>query len=296
MRRGSSAFFAHTETCLRGRLQAPILPVMASIAHLPHRGVLAIAGADRVSFLNGLVSNDVSHAAPGQAVWAALLTAQGRYVTDFFIFAEEDRLLLDAPGEAVAELLVRLKRFKLRAAVELADVSAQFQVYATWNGLPPPVPVTAPDPRLDEAGFRALSETVLQTTATAADYAAHRLALGLPDGPPDLEADKTLLLEAGFDELGGVAWDKGCYMGQELTARTKYRGLIKRRLVPVRFSESAPPPGTPVLADGVEVGTLRSCAGLLGLASLRLDALEKPLMAENVQVQPKIPAWMRLPQ
>jgi len=210
--------------------------------------------------------------------------------------AGPDRLLLDAPGEAVAELLVRLKRFKLRAAVELADVSAQFQVYATWNGLPPPVPVTAPDPRLDEAGFRALSETVLQTTATAADYAAHRLALGLPDGPPDLEADKTLLLEAGFDELGGVAWDKGCYMGQELTARTKYRGLIKRRLVPVRFSESAPPPGTPVLADGVEVGTLRSCAGLLGLASLRLDALEKPLMADNVQVQPKIPAWMRLPQ
>ncbi len=147
------------------------------------------------------------------------------------------------PPRRWRSLRTRLRRFKLRAAVALEDVSSQFQVYATWNGLPPPVPVTAPDPRLAEAGFRCLSETALAATATAADYAAHRLALGLPDGPPDLEVDKTLLLEAGFDELDGVAWDKGCYMGQELTARTKYRGLIKRRLVPVLFSESAPPPG-----------------------------------------------------
>jgi folate-binding protein YgfZ len=267
---------------------------MASITHLPHRGVISVAGADRVGFLNGLVSNEVARAAPGHAVWAALLTAQGRYVTDFFIFAEEDRLLLDAPREAVADLMVRLKRFKLRAAVELADVSGQFQVYATWKGLPPPVPVTAADPRLPEAGFRSLSEGAWEENATVADYAMHRLALGLPDGPPDLEVDKTLLLEAGFDELGGVAWDKGCYMGQELTARTKYRGLIKRRLVPVLFSETAPPPGTPVLAQGVEVGTLRSSAGLIGLASLRLDALEKPLIAGNALVHPRIPGWMQL--
>jgi tRNA-modifying protein YgfZ len=267
---------------------------MASITHLPHRGVISVAGADRVGFLNGLVSNEVARAAPGHAVWAALLTAQGRYVTDFFIFAEEDRLLLDVRAEAVADLLVRLKRFKLRAAVELADVSGQFQVYATWKGLPPPVPVTAADPRLPEAGFRSLSEEDLEETATEADYDAHRLGLGLPDGPPDLEIDKTLLLEAGFDELGGVAWDKGCYMGQELTARTKYRGLIKRRLVPVLFSEAAPPPGTPVLAQGVEVGTLRSSAGLIGLASLRLDALEKPLIAGNALVHPRIPPWMQL--
>jgi tRNA-modifying protein YgfZ len=265
---------------------------MVLLAHLPQRGVISVAGADRVAFLNGLVSNDVARAAPGQAVWAALLTPQGRYVSDFFIFTDEDRLLLDAP-RAVAEILTRLKRFKLRSAVELADASEQFFVYAAWNGVPPQVPVTAPDPRLAEAGFRCLSTKSLESNATPEQYAAHRLTLGLPDGPPDLEMDKTLLLEAGFDELNGVSWDKGCYLGQELTARTKYRGLIKRRLVPVSLSETTPP-GTPVQALGVEVGTLRSSAGRLGLANLRLDALNKPLTAGTAQVQPRIPGWMRV--
>ena len=267
---------------------------MTYLAHLSQRGVIALTGADRVSFLNGLVSNEVSRAAPGQAVWAALLTAHGRYVADFFIFADEETLLLDAPREAVAGLVTKLRRFKLRAAVEVADVSERYGVYAAWDGVPPQIPVTAPDPRLGQAGFRCLSEAAQRTNATAEDYAAHRLGLGLPDGPPDLEPEKTLLLEAGFDELNGVAWDKGCYMGQELTARTKYRGLIKRRLIPVARSEPAAPL-TPILAEGVEVGSLRSTSGLLGLATLRLDALGKALLAGNALVTPRILDWMRLP-
>jgi folate-binding protein YgfZ len=140
-----------------------------------------------------------------------------------------------------------------------------------------------------------LSIEPLVETATEADYRLHRLSLGLPDGPPDLEPEKTLLLEAGFDELHGIAWDKGCYMGQELTARTKYRGLVKRRLIPVRLETAPPPPGTPVLADGQEVGSLRSAAGDLGLAMLRLDALEKPLLAGDVGLQPQLPDWLKLP-
>jgi folate-binding protein YgfZ len=267
---------------------------MTNLAHLPQRAVVAVSGPDRVTFLNGLVSNDVAQAVPGQAVWAALLTAQGRYVTDFFIFAAaEDRLLLDVPAEAAADLAAKLRRFRLRAAVEVAE--APQLVYAAWDGMPPEIPVTAPDPRLREAGFRCLSEDVLETNASAADYAAHRLGLGLPDGPPDFEPGTTLLMEAGFDELHGVAWDKGCYMGQELTARTKYRGLVKRRLVPVTASDLPPPPGTPVFAEGAEVGTMRSSAGTLGLASLRLDALAKPLLAGNALLTPQIPAWMTLP-
>ena len=268
---------------------------MTSLAYLPGRGVLAVTGPDRISFLNGLVSNEISAAAPGGAVWAALLSAQGRYLTDFFVFSADDSLLLDMPREAVAGTLTKLKRFRLRALVELADLSESYFVHASWGGMPPEIPVTAADPRLPAAGFRSLSPMALETNATDQDYMAHRLALGLPDGPPDLEIDKTLLLEAGFDELGGVAWDKGCYMGQELTARTKYRGLIKRRLVPVTLSDTAPPPGTPILADGAEVGTLRSASGFLGLATLRLDALKKPLICGNALVEPNIPAWLRIP-
>lgn len=264
------------------------------LAHLPHRGVIALTGADRVAFLNGLVSNEVAKAAPGCAVWAALLSPQGKYLADFFIFALGDALLLDARAEDIPLLLPKLRRFKLRAAVELADVSAQYGVYAAWDGPPPEGTCAAPDPRLPEAGYRILSETPLTPTASAADYAAHRIALGLPDGPPDLEVDKTLLLEAGFDELGGVAWDKGCYMGQELTARTKYRGLVKRRLVPVALGAPAAA-GTPVLADGVEVGSLRSTVGGLGLAMLRVDALAKPLTIDNTLLTPRVPYWVCLP-
>jgi folate-binding protein YgfZ len=267
---------------------------MTMITHLAARGVLGISGADRVAFLNGLVSNDVSLAVPGRAVWAALLSPQGRYISDFFIFQDNERLLMDAPAASVPDLLRRLSRYRLRAAVQLQDLSQSLRVYAAWNGAPPEVPVTAPDPRLEHAGFRMISDHPIEETASPAAYDAHRLSLGLPDGPPDLETDKTLLLEAGFDELGGIAWDKGCYMGQELTARTKYRGLVKRRLVPVTLESSAPPPGTPVLAEGVEVGTLRSCAGQIGLAMLRIDALEKRLLAGNALLSPNIPGWMNL--
>jgi folate-binding protein YgfZ len=267
---------------------------MVKLAHLSTRGVISLTGADRVSFLNGLVSNEVANAAPGRAVWAALLSPQGKYLSDFFVFATAEALLLDVRAEDISLLLPKLRRFRLRAAVELADVSAQYGVYAAWDGVPPDAAISAPDPRLAEAGHRILSETPLPPSATEAEYAAHRIALGLPDGPPDLEVDKTLLLEAGFDELGGIAWDKGCYMGQELTARTKYRGLVKRRLVPVALNGPAEP-GMPVLADGTEVGTLRSTAPGAGLAMLRVDALFRPLTINNISLTVQLPAWLRLP-
>jgi folate-binding protein YgfZ len=267
---------------------------MTQLALLPDRGVIALSGADRVAFLNGLVSNDVTRAAPGTAVWAALLTPQGRYLCDFFIFTEAERLLLDAPRALLEGVLAKLRRMKLRADVALADVSAEVAVYAGWGGETPALPLCAPDPRLAHAGFRVLSAVELPTNATARAYAAHRIALGLPDGPPDLEVEKTLLLEAGFDELGGVSWDKGCYMGQELTARTKYRGLVKKRLVPVGFAGAAPPPGTVVMAAGAEVGVVHSAAGQVALATLRLEALDKPLSADDIVLTPQLPSWIRL--
>jgi len=267
---------------------------MTKLAHLPQRGVIEVTGVDRVDFLNGLVSNDVAKAAPGRAVWAALLTPQGKYLSDFFIFATDEALLLDVLAADIPALMPKLRRFKLRSSVGLADVSAQYGVYAAWGGEPPEAWLSAPDPRLPEAGWRLMSPAPLAANASPEDYAAHRIALGLPDGPPDLEPDKTLLLEAGFDELGGVAWDKGCYMGQELTARTKYRGLVKRRLVPVALSAPAAP-GTPVLAEGAEVGSLRSQADGLALAMLRVDAPGKPLTVNNDLLTLRLPGWWRAP-
>jgi tRNA-modifying protein YgfZ len=266
---------------------------MTKLALLPRRGVLRISGPDRIAFLNGLVSNDVAKAAPGQAIWAALLTPQGKYLSDFFVFATDDALLLDAPRADIPTLLAKLRRYRLRAQVELEDASDAYTIYAAWGGAPPEAAIAAPDPRLPEAGWRLLSPMPLPSNATETDYAAHRIALGLPDGTPDLEPDKTLLLEAGFDELHGIAWDKGCYMGQELTARTKYRGLVKRRLLPVEHEGPAPAPGTPVLVDGQEVGDIRSSAGTTSLVMLRVDALEKPLSAGETPITVRRPAWLR---
>lgn len=259
---------------------------------------MEVAGPDRVGFLQGLVSNDVTTAGPGRAVWAALLTPQGKWLADFFILAEGERLLLDAEAEQVPLLVQRLSRFRLRAKVTLRDASTDFTVLAGWGeSVPPPGTLSAPDPRLPEAGWRALVAQQVAADATDADYDLHRLRLGLHDGTRDLEPEKSVLLEGGFDELGGVSWTKGCYMGQELTARTKYRGLLKRRIVPVVVEGGLPPRGTPVLRDGVEVGEMRSARDGHGLALLRLDVLAAggTLSAGGAVLTPRVPGWMNLP-
>lgn len=263
---------------------------------LPERGVVAISGDDRIAFLQGLVSNDISLAVPGRAVWAALLTAQGKWLADFFILADGDRLLLDCERGQSTMLVGRLLRYRLRARVEVADASAECHVHAAW-GEKPELPlgvISAPDPRLPDAGWRIIAPGPLSGGASFEDWDLHRLTLGLPDGSRDLESERTLLLEAGFDELSGVSWSKGCYMGQELTARTRYRGLIKRRLIPVGIAGPLPATATPVESDRGVRGSMRSGRNACGLASLRLDSLEERLTCGEAVLTPRVPAWMRL--
>jgi folate-binding protein YgfZ len=274
---------------------------MTRIATLDHRRVIAVDGEDRVSFLQGLVSQDMERATPGAALWSALLTPQGKWLAEFFVFSDGSRLLLDVEAAQQAMITTRLSRFRLRARV--AITATPYVVQVAWDGPAPAVPapdtagaLIAADPRLAAAGWRILTDQPLPETATAAEWDAHRMALGLPDGSRDLEAEKTVLLEAGFDELNGISWTKGCYMGQELTARTRYRGLLKRRLVPVRITGPVPEPGTPVMSDDRDVGTMRSAVGGQGLAVLRLDVLNsEALTCGEARLTPVVPSWMRLP-
>jgi hypothetical protein len=269
---------------------------MTRVTELTRRGVIAVEGEDRISFLQGLVSNDVALTAPGRAVWAALLTPQGKWLADFFILSDGERLLLDCEREQIAMLVQRLTRFRLRSRVVIRTEDA-WRVYAAWGEAPVADALTAPDPRVPEAGWRLLARRPLAATASEADWDLHRIALGLPDGSRDLEADKSVLLEAGFDELNGVSWSKGCYMGQELTARTKYRGLLKRRLVPVTIDGPVPPPGTPVLREGKEAGTMRSGLAAMGLAVLRLESIQATqLDCGEARLVPRPPAWMHRPE
>ena len=295
-------------------------------AVLEDRGILAVGGEDRVQFLQGLISNDVTKAGPGRALYAAFLTPQGKYLHDFFVFDRAGEFLLDCERSRLADLTKRFSIYKLRAKVTIADRSDAFQVVALFGtdwrkglGLGAGAGqaaafaggVVAVDPRLADAGGRAVlprgtAEAVLRKVglekATAAEYDRLRLSLGLPDGSRDLVVDKSILLESGFDELNGVDWKKGCYMGQELTARTKYRGLVKKRLVPVVLDGPPPQPGTPVMLAGREAGEMRSATatekGGIGLALLRLDSLaeaaqaEGGLQAAGVGVTPAKAPWM----
>jgi len=264
------------------------------IANLTDRVILEVTGEDRLAFLQGLVSNDVALAVKGRAVWSALLTPQGKWLADFFIIAGEDRLLLDCEAAQAEMLTAKLLRFRLRSKVAVAPL-AGWVVQAGWGDAPSPVAAVT-DPRLAEAGWRLATATPLAADPGLTEYDAHRLSLGLPDGSRDMEAEHSVLLEAGFDELHGISWSKGCYMGQELTARTKYRGLVKRRLVPVSVQGPLPARGTPVMLAGAEVGEMRSGQGGQGMALLRLSALGAELQAGEAMLRPRIPAWMKLPE
>lgn len=288
------------------------------LAVLDERGVLAVAGTDRRSFLQGLVSNDVMKIAADRAIHAALLTAQGKYLHDFIMVEVGHEIWLDAEATRLADLKRRLWMYRLRAKVDLAErpelaVAALFADDAPLAldlpmeaGAARPVDggIAVVDPRLAALGVRLIGERARIAKkvsefapAAAADYDRHRLTLGVPDGSRDLVPEKSILLEAGFDALNGVDWQKGCYIGQELTARTKYRGLIKRRLFPVRIRGVAPAPGTLLAADGREIGEMRSSRDGFGLALLRLDAvsLERPVSGGDTELMPFRPEWMPEP-
>jgi len=291
----------------------------ACFSLLDNRGVFAVSGADRRGFLQGLVSNDVDKVGPEQARYAALLTAQGKYLYDFMMIEFGEAIWLDAEAGRLSDLEGRLSIYRLRSKAALDErpdlaVAAVFgkgalaaMGFSEDPGVARPFAsgVAFVDPRLAALGVRCILpradiRCVLEGTGLLEDgfpaYDRLRLQLGVPDGSRDLVPEKSILLESGFDELNGVDWQKGCYIGQELTARTKYRGLIKKRLMPVEIDGPAPAPGTIVSADGREVGEMRSSRDELGLALLRLEPIAegKPLKAGNTTLVPSPTSWMRL--
>ena len=290
---------------------------------LPHRALIAIQGDDRIAFLQGLVSNDVAQVEKGVAIWAAFLTPQGKFLHEFFIVPREDAVLLECERDRRDDLVTRLSRYKLRAKVSIA--ADPMSVGVAWgDGASAALDTTEhpgavkrlgggvlyTDPRLTGAGVRwaLLPEQIdgwvkrlgLLEPAAPEAYDEHRLALGLPDGSRDMEVDKALLLENGFVELHGVDFGKGCYIGQELTARTHYRALIKKRLMPVMIEGRTPPAGAALFAGGTEAGELKSTRGAKGLALVRLDAWRQApdglLETEGARVRPVVLPWMTLPE
>ena len=291
-------------------------------AILAGRSILRLTGSDTRVFLQGLISNDITALTPDHALYAALLTPQGKYLFDFLLYDTPSGILLDGERERLPALAQRLSMYRLRAKVAIENTDGELVVLAVFGGdalarlkLAPAVGAArvengvtiAVDPRLAALGARVvLPHAEVDAFMTAhglapappAEYDRHRLALGVPDGSRDLIVDKSLLLESGFEELNGVSFSKGCFVGQELTARTKHRALIKKRLVPVTVQGPLPAPGTPVTRGERDAGEMRSGVEGIALALLRLerlaDAERAPLRAGEAVLAPVPPPWLRL--
>lgn len=278
--------------------------------HLEDRGVILAEGSDTDAFLQGLVTNDMSRLGPDNALYAGLLTPQGKYLHDFFLMRLGRAVAIDCERARVADLLRRLTAYRLRARVSLEDASDRYAVAAIFGDGRPRLETASiyVDPRLGALGWRALMpgddtdaelERSTMTQGSAADYDNLRLALGVPDGSRDILVEKSFLLEANFEELNGVDFDKGCYVGQENTTRQKRRGAVRKRLMRVDIDGAPPPPDTEILFAGARAGTMRSSGGATGIALLRLEHVARsresgePFRALEARLTPVKPDWAR---
>ena len=284
-------------------------------ALLPERSVVKVIGDDARRFLNGLASNDIGKVAPGRPSFAALLTPQGKIIVDFIVAeaAPEDGggFFLDCPRALTSALVEKLNFYKLRAKVTIEDLSDALGVMAVWDGTgDSEYGLCYTDPRLAALGWRIMlppnlaaeaAGDLAATLTDAAAYDAHRIALGVPRGGSDFSYGDTFPHEADMDQLAGVDFDKGCYIGQEVVSRVEHRASARNRVVPIAFDRFAPIPGLPVTAGDKNLGMIGSASNGRGLALLRLDrvadalASTTPLTCGGITIQLVKPAWATFP-
>jgi folate-binding protein YgfZ len=282
-------------------------------ALIPDRGVVKVAGDDARKFLNGLVTSDLAKPSPGTARFTALLTPQGKIIVDFIVAEAEASdgggFFLDCPRALAQALVERLNFYKLRAKVIAEDLSETLGVLATWDGSGvTEYGLCYPDPRLAELGGRCMLPPHLAAKAAAelgaelvdpAHYEAHRIALGIPRGGVDFSYGDAFPHETDMDQLRGVDFDKGCFVGQEVVSRMEHRGTARTRVVPVAFDGPPPEAGIAVTANHKSVGMMGSGVVGRGLASLRLDRVEDALaeqaalVAGGIALRPLKPGWAR---
>ena len=282
-------------------------------ALLPDRGVVKVTGEAARTWLGNLVTSDIGRVKPGAPRFGALLTPQGKIIADFIIAeaesAEGGGFFLDCPRALAPELTQRLNRYKLRAKVMVEDISEVLGVMAVWGGTPTArFGLCYPDPRLPALGLRCMlaphlaadaARTFGATPVDASAYEALRIALGVPCGGLDFAYGDAFPHETDMDQLGGVDFDKGCYVGQEVVSRVEHRAIARSRVVPIAYDDRAPDAGTPVMAGDKQVGTLGSTAQGRGLALLRLDRVADalaqgvPLVSGGIPIRAVKPDWAR---
>jgi hypothetical protein len=240
---------------------------------MTQRTVLRITGKDRAEFLQGLVTNDIDRLSDG-LVYTALLTPQGKLMVDFFLQEDGDAILLDVAADQAPALFQRLSMYKLRSEVEITETDLNVS-----RGTGPTPEGALPDPRHPALGWRLIGQDELSENV---DWDALRVEHVIPETGIELTPD-SFLLEVGFDRLSGVDFKKGCYVGQEVTARMKHKTELRKGLVQVRIEGTAPV-GTPIMAGEKPAGTLYTQSGGKALAYLRFDRAKGPMQAGDATV------------
>ncbi len=279
-------------------------------AHRDDRALIHIGGGQASDFLQSILTANIDLIAENSFAPGALLTPQGRILFDLVIYRHADAFTIECDAPRVDDLFARLRRYRLRRPIDLA-IRDDAGLWIIWGGAgPDDMPCGAPDPRgiitkRPDLGTRHIAPDAPIHDALApgdiATWHAVRIAAGIPEGPVDLPAERALMLECGLDRLGAVDFSKGCYIGQEVTARTHYRGLVKRRLVPLVIAGKAEP-GANIMGDDMVLATTRSCAptadGTITLAGLKLSDIhritadETALSVNNAPAHLAVPDWM----
>jgi len=280
-------------------------------ALLPDRGVVKVAGEDARNFLHGLVSANMLTLAPGAARFCALLSPQGKIFADFIIVEAPTRegggFFLDVPGDLANPLVDKLNLYKLRSRVVIENLSEILGVLALWDGArTTAIGLAYPDPRLPALGLRVMlpphrvadaASELGAICVEASEYEAHRIALGIPRGGADFKYGDAFPHETDMDQLGGVDFAKGCYVGQEVVSRMEHRGIARTRVLPIRYQGPAPQSGEPIMSGQRQIGSMGSASGGLGLALLRIDRMAdalrdgEPFLAAGITVEPLKPDW-----
>ena len=283
------------------------------IARDDQRRLLRVSGTDATDFLQSLITANVETLPDDTVRASALLTPQGRVLVDFLISRTDDGFMIECDAEQVDELYTRLRRYRLRRPVDLTHETG-LSVWIIWGSNDSPdnlIPAEAMrDTRHPDLGWRLLAPVGASANAPGSDaeptsldmWHAVRIAAAVPQGPVDLIPERALMLEAGLDRLGAVDFEKGCYVGQEVTARTHYRGLVKRRLAPFILADTAATPGAAITDDGKSLGTVLSTSstsnigtGSICLAAMKLSDLHRLHAGDATAQIDGAPATLSLP-
>jgi folate-binding protein YgfZ len=258
---------------------------------LSNRVVITLSGPERHSLLQGIITNNTDKLAGNDAIYAALLTPQGKYLYDFFLLEMEDTIYLECEKGSLPKLFQKLLMYRLRSNVEIID---QSEKYSVINSQEQQQGISFIDPRNSEMGYRTYTEA-FPDGEEVTDYHKRRIKLGIAEGTYDYIQEKSIILEGHFEDLNGVDFEKGCYVGQEVIARMKYRGKIKKKMFPVKLSGEAPTFGTEILnADGNKIGDIRSSFDDRAIALFRVDKMELNTQYQcgNIIVTPFKPDWV----